>query len=448
MSSTITPLIKAQGKKLSERQSALHLGIGYLLEDSRKEKLIDIYQLNENRKGHTLVIGGMRSTLLQNMIVQDIRAGRSVGLIDPNEDPAVWEAMVREAREVGREKELVYISAVYPEFSVRTNLLAYSIADHEIIQIIMACVSTNDKLFNSVALEIATLIAKTLLLERRCKDYPNKAINFEDVFALASIEGITKCKEIAKSLSGLEKDAKTLCNLADNLINAESDCFTNILTAFRATVAQLLTGRLKAIIGSVRDNVLVQRLESQERAIFYVGSFAAMNDFSKTMSRALIAMLQSLAGRLAAKRRPLETPLCLYIDGCDTVIYRGIESFFTYGGEANFYLTAFASWTDRLEAAIGVDRARAIFDNTDTKVFTRTICRKTAQYLSAYKGVVTPEEILSLKDREFYCFGLEGEFRGELTASAPVIKETDPADVKTLADTAKLMIRRNFLYNG
>jgi hypothetical protein len=130
MRSTIAPLIKAQGKKLSERQFALRLGIGYSLNDAQKQKL-NIYQLNENRKGYTFVMGianvyrtprKVRAKLLQYMIVQDIRAGRSACFVDPGYNWEIWEAMVQEAYKTGRENELIYLSVSNPEFGVRLIL--------------------------------------------------------------------------------------------------------------------------------------------------------------------------------------------------------------------------------------------------------------------------------------------------------------------------------------
>jgi hypothetical protein len=65
-----------------------------------------------------------------------------------------------------------------------------------------------------------------------------------------------------------------------------------------------------------------------------------------------------------------------------------------------------------MEQAVGADGLKTILGNTDAKIFTRTISYENARRLSAYKEVIKPKETLSLKDREFYCFGSEGGFRG------------------------------------
>jgi hypothetical protein len=430
------------------KQSALHLGIGYLLEDSRKEKLIDIYQLNENRKGHTFVAGATRvgkTRLLQNMIIQDIRAGRSVGLIDPKGDWEIWEAMVQEAYRTGREKDLMFISPAYPNHSAPINPLTCFVNEEEPIGHIVAGVPADDEFFYNVALETTTVIVKTLLLQKRYEDKSSGELNFEEVYALADHEGILRCKEIVKPLLELEDEARTIYDLAVKIGNSEKDYFSKISTTLRTTLTQIATGQVGKIMGSAKGNKLIEKLENQERVIFYAQTGALIGvAVSKIMCRVLVSMIQSLAGRLFIKGDALKTPFCLYMDEFSSMVYLGIENLFNKSGGANFFLTAATQSLADVEAAIGVDRARMIFDNTNTKLFMKVNDLRTAEVLAAYGGIkkkyslilsdrggitireteedaIKPEEFLRLKSREFFYFGHdEGQYFGKSDPVKPV----------------------------
>jgi type IV secretory pathway TraG/TraD family ATPase VirD4 len=436
------------------KPDGLHLGIGYSINDYRKEKLLDIWQLNKNRKGHTFVAGATRvgkTRLLQNMIMQDIRAGHSVGLIDPKGDWEIWEAIVQEAYRTGREKELIFISPIYPEYSVPINPLTNFIIEEEPINHIVAGVPSDDEFFYNVALETTTVIVKTLLLQKRREDTPTGELNIDEVCELASFEGIMKCKEIVKPLLEMDNDAKRVQTLIDQVLGSGYEYFSKVSTTLRTTVTQMTVGQTGKIMGSARGNKLIDRLEKQERVIFYAQTGAMLtSEVSKIMARVLVSMLQSLAGRLFAKGKALQTPLCLYMDEFSNMVYRGVENFFNKGGGANCYLTAATQSLADVEAAIGGERARMVFDNTNTKIFMRVNDLKTAQTLAAYGGVkrvysyilgssgsittreseddvIKPAEFLNLEPREFHYFGFEGRFIGK---SAPI----EPVELKIAID--------------
>jgi hypothetical protein len=453
-------------KPFKHKQSALHLGIGYSLDDVRKEKLVDIYQFNENRKGHTFVAGATRvgkTRLLQNMIIQDIQAGRSVGFIDPKGDWELWEAIVQEAYRTGREKELTFISPAYPEHSVPINPLTCFANEEEPIGHIVAGVPSDDEFFYNVALETTTVIVKTLLLQKRYEDKSSGELNFKEVYALADHEGILRCKDIVKPLLELEDEARTIYDLAVKIGNSEKDYFSKISTTLRTTLTQITTGQVGKIMGSAKGNRLIEKLENQERVIFYAQTGAMIGDaVSKIMCRVLVSMIQSLAGRLFIKDDALKTPFCLYMDEFSSMVYLGIENLFNKGGGANFFLTAATQSLADVEAAIGVDRARMIFDNTNTKLFMKVNDLRTAQTLAAYGGVkkkysliindhggitireteedvIKPEEFLRLKSREFFYFGHdEGQFFGKSDPIKPVelrikVGKSEPMEESELA---------------
>jgi hypothetical protein len=439
----------------------IHLGIGYSLDDYRKEKLIDLRQLNDNRKGHTFVAGATRvgkTRLLQNMIVQDIRAGRSVGLIDPKGDWEIWEAMVQEAYRVGREKELLFISPYYPEYSSPINALSHYMIEEELINHIVAGVPNDDEFFYKVAVETTTVIVRTLLLQKRHEDIPTGALTFEEVYALASYDGIIKCRDTLKPLAKThEKEVDQLQTSVEHILGSERDYFAKISTTLRTTLTQMTIGQTGKIMGNVKENDLIERLENQRKVIFYAQTGSMLtNEVSKVMSRVLVSMMQALAGRLFARKEKLNTPLCFYMDEFSNMVYKGVQNLFNKGGAANFYITAATQSLADVEAAIGIDQAKMIFDNTNTKVFMRVNDLRTAQTLAAYGGVkrvysyilgsngaittreseddvIKPAEFLNLQPREFFYFGFEKEagFFGKSDPMKPV-----ELDIKVKKETA------------
>jgi hypothetical protein len=444
---------------LKPRPDGIHLGIGYAIDDYRKEKLKDIWQLNANRKGHTFVAGTTRvgkTRLLQNMIVQDIRAGRSVGLIDPKGDWEIWEAMVQEAYRTGREKELMFISPYYPQYSSPINALSRFMLAEEPINHIVAGVPNDDEFFYKVAIETTTVIVRTLLLQKRHEDKPTGALTFEEVYALASYDGILKCKEILKPLLKTNEEEVTQLQVSvEHILGSERDYFSKISTTLRTTLTQMTIGQTGKIMGNVKGNDLIDRLENGKKVIFYAQTGSMLtNEVSKVMSRVLVSMMQALAGRLYAKKRVLETPLCLYMDEFSNMVYLGIENLFNKGGGANIFLTAATQSFADIEAVVGEQKARMISDNTNTKIFMRVNDLATAEIMARYGGmkrkysyifgkggsittreteddIIRPGELLKLQPREFFYFGIENI--GFFGKSDPV----KPVEIQIAIDDTK-----------
>jgi type IV secretory pathway TraG/TraD family ATPase VirD4 len=434
----------------NKRQNGLHLGIGYAIDDYHRNKFRDLYQLHENRRGHTFIAGSTgfgKTRLFQNLIRQDIRDGRSVGIIDPKGDWELWTSIVEEAYRAKREKELLFLSPFYPQYSSPVNALSDYMIEDEPINHIVAGVPINDEFFFNVALETTTVIVKTLLLQKKYEDRATGKLTFEEVAALASYEGILKCREIVEPICKVEKGAEKVLTLIEQVASSPKDYFSKISTTLRTTLTQMTIGNTGLIMGSQRENELIRRLEAGEQVIFYAQTGSMLTkEVSKIMSRILVSMLQSLAGRLFAKNNKLSKPMCLYMDEFSNMVYLGIESFFNKGGGAGFWLTAATQSLADIEATVGQERARMIFDNCNSKVFMRVNDLKTAVTLAAYGGVkkkyspmfsnnggittremeedmIRPDEFLNLQKREFFYFGLEGRFFGK---TAPV----EPCELK------------------
>jgi hypothetical protein len=225
--------------KAKFKKDALHLGIGFSITDYRKDKLLNIYQENVNRKGHTLVIGTTRvgkTRLLQNMIVQDIYAGNSVAVVDPKGDEELFSAIVQAAYNTGRQDEIIFVSPFYPEYSAELNPLFKHMIEEEIINCVVAGVPQKEEFCLNVAIEYTTVIVKTLLLQKRHEDIPSGTLTIKDIDDHVSYEGIKKCKEIVAALVDQDEDAPKVLSKIEDILNSERDYFSKVSTTLRTTL--------------------------------------------------------------------------------------------------------------------------------------------------------------------------------------------------------------------
>ncbi|EAI5570189.1 DUF853 family protein, partial [Campylobacter coli] len=155
--------------KKSEEEKTF-IGIGFDLEDKKQEKLLEIYQIDDNSKNHTFVFGSTgvgKTRLIEGLIEQDIPKGKNVVIIDPKGDIGLFSKMVEIAKKSNREKELMFLSPIYPEYSIKINPLANYYMEEEIIAHIVSGVPAKDEFFYNVANETTTAVVKALLIIRR-----------------------------------------------------------------------------------------------------------------------------------------------------------------------------------------------------------------------------------------------------------------------------------------
>ena len=90
-----------------KKETGLHIGKGYALDDYTKQNFLDIFQKDANRRGHTMVFGTTRvgkTRLVENGLIQDIRSGKNVVIIDPKIDIELFSRVFEIASSCGREQ--------------------------------------------------------------------------------------------------------------------------------------------------------------------------------------------------------------------------------------------------------------------------------------------------------------------------------------------------------
>lgn len=432
------------------------LGKGFALDDYKKAKLLDIRQKDENRANHTFIFGGSgvgKTKLIESTIFEDIIAGRNVVVIDPKGGADLYSRIVEAAYAAGRSKELLYLSPIFPEYSITIAPLSHYFMEEELINHVMAGVSTDDPFFYSTSLEMTTFIVKSLLLIRRYL-HSKEPLTFREISRYVSYDGIAS---LCESLRGIgTPDSRYLVLLGNAVMKPGAEYLMKLTASLRVALTEMTVGNTGKIIGNAKENVFVDRIERGEGVILYVQTGAMLTSkVAGTIARVLTSMIQSTVGRHDSAGTKLQRPLCYYGDEFSNIAYRGCEDLFNKGRAAGVWITALTQSMADIVAELGEDRAVKLFDNTSTKIFMRMNDYASARMVALYGGikkkyssmlslnggitnrevevdVLLPENILRLEKREYFYFGFEGQFKGKTPRiDEPELRVTMPRTTKS-----------------
>ena len=395
-----------------ETSQRTYVGKGFALEDKRKENLLDIYQDDDNRPNHTFVFGstGVGKTRLLE------------------------------------EQDLMFISTIFPKYSLKINPLNNYFIDEEIISNIISGVPAKDEFFLKVAQETTTAIVKSLVLLRKINGN-DEPITFEEVAKKAHYRGIESLKDELDSIESCNEDTDLnadlirIKSLLEQVMSSNQDYFSKVTTTLRTTLSEMSVGNIGKIIGNVKTNKFIDRLEEDKPVLLYVmtGSMVT-RESSSILAKIVVSMIQCCVGRVISSGKSFTHRLNIYIDESASVLYRGIETLYAQGRSSNINLTGLTQSKADLIAAIGDDAADRILDLTNTKIIMRINEQKSAKMISDMAGKrmgysvflnldgglnsreveemnIETDDITQLQKREFFYFGFEGRFKGK---TAPV----------------------------
>lgn len=422
-------------------QKDFHIGKGYPIKEFRNSKLVDIVQKQDSRKGHTFVFGTTRvgkTRLAENGILQDIKAGHNVVIIDPKVDSDLFSSIYKACLEADRIQDLMLLTTLYPEYSVKLNPLANFFLEDEVINHVMAGVPADDEFFWNYAYEITSIVVRSLIkLKKHSRQ--ELTITFDEISRHVSFSEVKKLLERMEQFD--DDDSKKIHSLGESIKEGEKEYFGKVSSTLRGTLTQLTTGNLAKVAGRAKENPFIERVEKNKGAILYVQTGAMLQGRAALiLGKVVVSMIQSMVGRFFAEGEKFKTPLCVYIDEMSNCTYRGVEDMFNKAGGCNCYITGLTQSPADIIAEIGPDRARKLFDNTNTKIIMRLNDIDSARILKMYGGkdirytsqlslnggirsteveeeMLQETDFLELKPREFFYFGFEGKFRGK---TAPV----------------------------
>jgi len=439
---SILKFLKQSNYETEEEFDTILIGKGFTIDDIKKENLIEIRQKNSNRKGHTLVFGTTRvgkTRLVENMAEQDIEYGHNVVIFDPKLDVDLFSNIYSTAVENNRKEDFILLSTVFPDFSIQINPLSHFFMVEEIVNNIMSGVPADDQFFYDTAFRLASVIIRSIIYTKQQENMP-LTITYKEIAHYSSHEKLSELRDAMSQYN--DKEANLIVSLADAVLETGAEYFSKVSSTLQVTLAKLSMGSIAKVLSNTNQNEIIERLEHNKGLILYIQTGALLQgDASSLFGKIIISMFQNLIGRVFASGKKLEVPLCIYLDEMSNLLYHGIEDMFNKAGGANCYITGLTQSPADISAVVGEEKARKIFDNTNTKIIMRMNdiesaklvvdlagekIRNTTQITSTgtLRSTEVKENVLNITDvtrlnaREFYYFGFEGVYFGK---TAPVV---------------------------
>jgi conjugal transfer pilus assembly protein TraD len=374
------------------KSSKLHLGKVVDLASLAESGNMDISEFNfsnNDRSGHLGILGTTRigkTRLLEHLISQDIRAGNNVIVIDPKGDADLFSKIIQVAAESGRLHEIMLITPIYPEYSLKMDPLAYYYMQDELVDHVISGIKAKEEYFINVASEITQVIIAGLIVIARTTNKTLK-LNFNDIKMRSTHPALKKFSvEVEASRDKCNPELKetideVIANI-EQILESPADFFAKVSSSLRTTLTALTSSTTGRIIGKAHTNEFVKRFEQGKRVILVcnTGNLLARRT-AHIIGRVLVSMIQSTVGRFFASGRKIDPPLCLYIDEGHNVLYKGIQELFNKAGGAGVWINFFTQSVAQIEEEIGPEATQSIMDNINTWIFMRVNHDKTSKLI-------------------------------------------------------------------
>lgn len=414
------------------------IGTGIHLD--QPDKSMPLGYPDSSRKGHSWCFGTTRvgkTRTMENIVEQDIRKGYSVVAIDPKGDIELFSKIVQVARDTGREKDLMLITPVFPEYSaILDPLSSYYMAEELVAHITAGVAIGREPYFFGVAYEVSLVVVEALIMLAE-KAGVKPSFNLNDIKNHISHQDLEKLKDKIEFIDWPE--SQQLSRDMQKILSTPADYYSKVASSLRVALTELTSGNVGKIIGNADENRFIERLEAEKGVILVVqlGSLLTKRA-AYTAGKVIVSMIQAFVGRRYSSDKVVNPPLVLHIDEAQSVLYQGIEDLFAKAGGAGVYIHGYCQSISQLYAEIGMDRANTILDNCNTKLFMRVPDAKTAAYVSNHLGErrkfspiislggglsireteevrIKHTDVLNMAPRQFFMTSYSGVYRGITT---------------------------------
>jgi len=376
--------------KLHTERKGLHLGSVVRLPVKRHISKIEEYHLPYNvRGGHLGCFGTTgigKSRFMSHMVYQDICAGLNVLLFDPKGDDALLPKVIQAAAETGRLDEVMYVSPIYPDASMKINPLTYFYMPDELVHHVVSGIRSEEEFFENIATNITSVVVTGLIALQTANNQPLK-INLMDLKKKITHKDVNEFVEVLRGIQN-HPDAKVR-ELVEDALTAVShisqypqEFFSKISASLGTVLAQLTSSTTGQIIGRTYRNEFIKRLEEGKRFILVLNAGSLLTaETARVIARMFMSTVQATIGRVLASGRTFDPPLSIYMDEGHSILYNGIEEMFSKGRSANVYLHFFTQSMSYMEDEVGEKTTQSIMDNINTWIFMRCNHEKTAKYI-------------------------------------------------------------------
>jgi len=390
--------LNEQGKIQPQHKKGLYLGDGVKLPIQQNFTKLEMQYLPEDLRGGHFgcfgTTGAGKTWFMAHLICQDILSGKSVVLFDPKGDDKLISMVIQSAAESGRLDELMFLSPIYPDASVKIDPLAYYYIPDELIHHIVSGIRSKEEFFENIATNITTVIITGLIAKFLAKG-ERPRINLSDVKERITHKAMLDFVESLKMLRN-NPDIKVRTMIDDALAAVShitqypQEFFSKVSSSLGTVLSQLTSSTTGQIIGKTYQNEFIKRLEGGKRVILVcnTGSLLARKTAS-VIARVLMSMIQSTLGRVLASGRVFDPPISIYMDEGHNILYNGIEEMFSKGRAANVYLHFFTQSMSSMNEVVGEDITQSIMDNINTWVFMHENDERTARFIEESSPLVT-----------------------------------------------------------
>lgn len=412
------------------------IGFGKSLDKGKGNERGPLTVANSHRAAHMAVFGTSgsgKTRLAENLIEQDIRAGRSVVLIDPKVDQEIASKIVQVALACGREDDLMFINTVFPEHSALIDPMAFYFIQEELVEHCIAGIKEGkEPFYRNVGKEVVSAVITALSIIHKAQQDTSDAnvaptklkVNLQDIKERMSRADL---EDLKQQLSGITtQEAQDAENDLHRIIATGEEYYSKVASSLRCALMDLTTGNIGKIIGRADENRFLKRLEENKPVILVcqLGS-QIVHDAAFTLGKVVLSMIQSFIGRVYSSNRKKVTPaLCLHIDEAPSVLNPSIEVMFAQARGADCWITIYAQSYNQFVDKLGGDCAKSILSNANTKVYMRSPDSETAKYVAEHFGsvkklsavispgsfssreveedVIKATDVMELRPREFY----------------------------------------------
>lgn len=444
---------KRQGRVVV-RPGRTVIGRGVDMVDKMKDVTISIP--DRERSGHLGVFGTTRigkTRLIENIVEQDIRKGYNVVIVDPKGDIDLFSKLVQVSAEVGRLDDMMMLTPIYPDCSIKLDPLAHYYMQDELVDHVVSGIKAKEDFYIAIASEVSQAVIGGLILQAK---YQNKDpnINFAMIKERSTYADLADFKaQLMLIKDSVPEAAEIIANL-EQILKSTPDFFSKIASSLRTMLAALSSGNTGKIIGRAKKNEFVDRFENGHGVILFcnTGSLLARRT-AHIIGKVIISMIQSMVGRFFVAGKTLDPPLCIHIDEAHNVSYDGIQELFTKGGGANAWVHYYTQSTALIEKEIGPEASRAVIDCMNHLIFMKLNHPETAQHVedsspdkTKFQYIITPDDtvgrvtlrevdeklipaarVLDLPPRWFYMRSLGRWYKGSTDDTSPAyVKVTFP----------------------
>ncbi len=337
----------------------------------------------DDRRRHLAVIGktGMgKSTLLRNLIVSDIEAGRGAGLIDPHGDLA---EDVAAAVPASRTNDVLYFDAGDRAHPIAFNPLACHSPQEQPL-VVSGIVATFKKLYgDSWGPRLEHILRNALLT---LVEQPNTS--------LVSLLRLLADTAYRKQLVGRTSDPVVRSFWQQEFQQWRPQLQAEAVAPIQNKVGQFISNPvLRAIIGQSRDRLQIRNvMNSQQVLIVNLSKGRSGDDASTMLGSLLVTQLQLAAMSRADMPERDRQDFFAYVDEFQNF---ATESFATILSEARKYrlsLTLANQYLDQMDEPI----RHAVFGNVGSLLAFQVGARDAETLAEQFGGGLLPSDLMAL----------------------------------------------------